>query len=144
MADVRKRQSSVTYFYSESLFHVPAACNTFFSISRTLLTFSTSKFSSHKAELRKKCPYLEFFWSVFSPVSLRIQSNCRKIRTRKIRYKYNYQAVWHKFLYGVIKSKIGYQFQQRSNLLKTVYQNDQRKVTAKNLVVRRHCNSQRI
>ena len=71
-----------------------------------MLTFSTSKFSSYKAELRKKCPYLEFFWSVFSPVSLRIQSNCRKIRTRKTRNKYNFQAVWHKFFYGVIKSKI--------------------------------------
>ena len=42
--------------------------------------------------LRKKCPYLELFWSVFPtfglntekcPVSLRIQSECGKIRTRK-------------------------------------------------------------
>ena len=40
--------------------------------------------------LRGKRPYSKFFWSVFShirteyeEVSLRIQSNCRKIRTRK-------------------------------------------------------------
>ena len=43
--------------------------------------------------LRKKCPYLEFFWSIFSRirteygerylVSLRIQSESGKIRTRK-------------------------------------------------------------
>ena len=34
--------------------------------------------------IREKCPYSEFFWSVFSDcVSLRIQSECRKIRTRK-------------------------------------------------------------
>ena len=40
--------------------------------------------------LREKCPYSEFFWSVFSriwteyDVSLRIQSECGKIWTRKI------------------------------------------------------------
>ena len=42
--------------------------------------------------LHEKCPYLEFFWLAFSSirteyqeilVSLRIQSECRKIRTRK-------------------------------------------------------------
>ena len=41
--------------------------------------------------MHKKCPYLELFWSVFSgiqteyerySVSLRIQSECGKIRTR--------------------------------------------------------------
>ena len=32
-----------------------------------------------KESLREKCPYLEFFWSVFS----RIQCECGKIRTRK-------------------------------------------------------------
>ena len=42
-----------------------------------------------KSTLREKCPYSEFFWSVFSRirteygVSLRIQSECGKIRTRK-------------------------------------------------------------
>ena len=39
--------------------------------------------------LREKCPYSKFFWSVFSRiwteygVSLRIQSKCGKIKTRK-------------------------------------------------------------
>ena len=42
--------------------------------------------------LPEKCPYLDFFWSVFPPfglnterysTSLRIQSECEKIRTRK-------------------------------------------------------------
>ena len=42
--------------------------------------------------LREMYPYLEFFWCVFSrirtehfPVSLRVQSECGKIRTRKTR-----------------------------------------------------------
>ena len=41
-----------------------------------------------KRILRKKCPYSELFWSVFSRiqteyrVSFHIQSKCRKIRTR--------------------------------------------------------------
>ena len=34
-----------------------------------------------KMPLRKKCPYSQLFWSVFS-VSLRIQSKCGKMRTR--------------------------------------------------------------
>ena len=33
------------------------------------------------APLRKKCPYLEFFWSVFS----RIRTECGEIRSMKIR-----------------------------------------------------------
>ena len=36
--------------------------------------------------LREKCPYSELFWSVFSRIiysaSLRIQSECRKLRTK--------------------------------------------------------------
>ena len=47
--------------------------------------------SSHDFLLREKCPYSELFWSVFSQIcteykeirrSLRIQSECGKIRTR--------------------------------------------------------------
>ena len=34
--------------------------------------------------MHKKCPYLEFVWSVFSRIpSVRIQSECGKIKTRK-------------------------------------------------------------
>ena len=52
--------------------------------------------------LRKKYSYLEFFWSVFSRirteygemgVSLRIQSECRKIQTRKTRHMDTFHAV---------------------------------------------------
>ena len=37
----------------------------------------------HKMDvaLHKKCPYSEFFWSVYYPVNLRIQSTCGKIWT---------------------------------------------------------------
>ena len=43
--------------------------------------------------LYEKCPYSEFFWSVFS----RVQSECGKIRTRKLRiqhFSYTFQAVF--------------------------------------------------
>ena len=41
---------------------------------------STVQYSyTQDSTLRKKCPYSEFFWSVFS----RIRTECRKIRTRK-------------------------------------------------------------
>ena len=43
--------------------------------------------------LRKKCPYSEFFWSVFS----RIQSECGKIRTRKTPNADNIHAVCNTF-----------------------------------------------
>ena len=49
--------------------------------------------------MRKKCPYLEFFWSVFSrmwteySVSLRIQPECGKIRTRKTQNTDTFHAV---------------------------------------------------
>ena len=54
---------------------------------------------SVKSILREKCPYSEFFWSVFSCilteywVSLRIQSECGKIPTRKIRNTDTFRAV---------------------------------------------------
>ena len=35
--------------------------------------------------LHEKCPYSEFFWSIFSRIRTRIQPECRKIRTRKLR-----------------------------------------------------------
>ena len=49
--------------------------------------------------LPEKCPYLEFFWSVFSRiwieygVSLRIQSECGKTQTRKTPNKDTFHAV---------------------------------------------------
>ena len=43
----------------------------------------------HLLTLREKCLYLEFFWSV----SLRIQSECGKIRTRKTPNTDTFQAV---------------------------------------------------
>ena len=58
--------------------------------------------------LREKCPYSEFFWSVFShtrteygeilsmslySVELRIQSECGKIRTKKTPITYTFHAV---------------------------------------------------
>ena len=65
-----------------------------------------------KKALRKKCPYLELFWSAFSrirteygetlafglnterySVSLRIQSECRKMRTRIFSYTDTFHAV---------------------------------------------------
>ena len=39
--------------------------------------------------LREKCPYSEFFWSVFS----RVQFKCRKIRTTKTPNKDTFHAV---------------------------------------------------
>ena len=55
--------------------------------------------------LREKCPYSEFFWSVFLRiraeygdirryVSLRIQSECGKIRTRKTPNRVTFHAAW--------------------------------------------------
>ena len=47
----------------------------------------------------KKCPYSEFFWSVFSRIRTQygeirsIQSECRKIRTRKTPNTYTSHAV---------------------------------------------------
>ena len=50
-------------------------------------------------QLRKKCPYLEFFWCVFSRIRteyvqiVRIQYERRKMRTRKIQYIDAFHAV---------------------------------------------------
>ena len=62
------------------------------SNGRIILPAKRRKVSTHQS-LREKSSYLEFFWSVFSRiqteygetnfVSLRIQSECRKMRTRK-------------------------------------------------------------
>ena len=52
-----------------------------------------------KQPLRKKCPYSEFFWFVFSSirieyfVSLRIQSEFEKTQTRKTRSRHTFHAV---------------------------------------------------
>ena len=46
--------------------------------------------------LCKKCPYSEFFWSVFPliyEINLRIQSKCGKIRTRKALNTDTFRAV---------------------------------------------------
>ena len=46
-------------------------------------TFLSKSLTSVIYTLREKCPYSELFWSVFSRiVSLRIHSECGKIRTR--------------------------------------------------------------
>ena len=60
----------------------------------SLSEYPSHSFSAEVADptLREKCPYLEFFWSVFPAfglnteiygVSLCIQSECEKIRTRE-------------------------------------------------------------
>ena len=59
--------------------------------------------------LREKCPYSKFFWFIFSrirteyglnlerySVSLRIQSECGKIRTGKTPDKYTFYTEWVK------------------------------------------------
>ena len=59
-------------------------------------------FESPSYSLRKKCQYLEFFWSVFShirneyvdlPLNLQIKSECRKIRSRKTPNTHTFYAV---------------------------------------------------
>ena len=54
--------------------------------------------SEHASELlRKKCPYSELFWSAFSriySVSLRIQSECGKMRTRLSPNTNTFHPVW--------------------------------------------------
>ena len=59
----------------------------------------------HYTSLRKKCPYSEFFWSVFSSIrteyweryglSLRIQSEYGKIMTKKTPNMDTFHAVLH-------------------------------------------------
>ena len=63
--------------------------------NRIILCFSETVFyklySFHSwIPLDEKCPYLEFFWSVFSL----IQSKCGKIRTRKTPNKETFHVVY--------------------------------------------------
>ena len=52
--------------------------------------------------LHKKCPYSEFFWSIYSHIRseysiLSIQSECGKIRTRKTPNTENFHGVYWKW-----------------------------------------------
>ena len=68
--------------------------------------------------LREKCPYLEFFWCIFSrflteygfTVNLRIHSECGKIRTRKTPNTDTFHAViyMHKRICEAISHRRGY------------------------------------
>ena len=63
--------------------------------------------------LHEKCPYSEFFWSVFSSIQteygkiLRIKSECGKIRTRKTPNTYTFYAVLNS--HSVFHRKFGLQ-----------------------------------
>ena len=67
-----------------------------------LLVSNFVNFKTIKSSLREKCPYSEFFWSVFSciptqyGVSLHNQSEYGKIRTRRIPNTDTFHAVHDK------------------------------------------------
>ena len=57
--------------------------------------------------MHKKCPYLEFVWSVFSRIpSVRIQSECGKIKTRKTPNTATFYTVPGAICFFFINSKI--------------------------------------
>ena len=57
--------------------------------------------------MHKKCPYLEFVWSVFSRIpSVRIQFECGKIKTRKTPNTAIFYAVPAAVCFFFINSKI--------------------------------------
>ena len=70
----------------------------------SVIIFSQKVMQKNNVTLRKKCPHSEFFWSVFFPtfglnterfrVSLSIQPECGKIRTRKTPNTDIFYAVW--------------------------------------------------
>ena len=78
------------------------------TFDRTLCSFSIHPpfKTSHDISLRKKCHYSDLFWSAFSPnfrafglntkrygLSLRIQSECGKVLTRKNSYLDTFHAL---------------------------------------------------
>ena len=67
-----------------------------------LITFKTYWYTS----LREKCPYSEFFWPAFSRVSLRIQSECGKIRTRNLRIRTLFTQYFFVFSHNIFLNLI--------------------------------------
>ena len=65
--------------------------------------------------LREKCPYSDFFWSVFSRIRteygeyiLRNQSKCGKIRTRKTPNTDTFHAIIYLFIYSLFNVDVIY------------------------------------
>ena len=85
--------------------------------------------------MHKKCPYLEFVWSVFSRIpSVRIQSKCGKIKTRKTSNTATFYAVPAAICFFFINSNIF-----GTNRLRTKVNIYCAKIDMDQITLKRHC-----